>query len=88
MLFAKDVQDARASANLLPDVFSIFQACCNILGGGARDGWLGIFFSECRQRSSELHRAKKSIKSEVEERYLLNAEEIAQVRHKQQGITG
>ncbi|CAN0111907.1 unnamed protein product [Ectocarpus sp. 12 AP-2014] len=31
-------------------------------------------------RSSELHRAKKDIKSEVEERYLLNAEEIAQVK--------
>lgn len=34
---------------------------------------------ECSQRSSELIRAKKDIKSEVEERYLLNAEEIAQV---------
>ncbi|CAB1109167.1 unnamed protein product [Ectocarpus sp. CCAP 1310/34] len=31
-------------------------------------------------RSSELHRVKKDIKSEVEERYLLNAEEIAQVK--------
>lgn len=34
----------------------------------------------CRQRSSELNRAKKDIKSEVEERYFLNAEEISQVR--------
>lgn len=35
---------------------------------------------EGRQRSSELSRAKKDIKHEVQERYLLNAEEIAQVR--------
>eukprot|EP00752_Nemacystus_decipiens_P009367 g8371.t1 len=32
------------------------------------------------QRSSELHKTNKDIKSEVEERYLLNAEEIAQVK--------
>lgn len=38
-----------------------------------------LCFRGCSQRSSELHRAKKDIKSEVEERYLLNAEEIAQV---------
>ena len=35
---------------------------------------------EYRQRSWELSRAKKDIKHEVQERYLLNAEEIAQVR--------
>lgn len=35
---------------------------------------------ECSQRSSDLNREKKEIKSEVSERYLLNAEEIAQVR--------
>lgn len=47
-------------------------------------GWFfrpPLFLSRVRSnRSSELHRAKKDIKSEVEERYLLNAEEIAQVR--------
>ncbi|CAM9506290.1 unnamed protein product, partial [Sphacelaria rigidula] len=32
------------------------------------------------QRSSELNRGKKDIKSEVEERYLLNAEEVAQLK--------
>lgn len=41
--------------------------------------WWNFCFRGCSQRSSELHRAKKDIKSEVEERYLLNAEEIAQV---------
>ena len=35
---------------------------------------------EYRQRSWEVRRAKKDIKHEVQERYLLNAEEIAQVR--------
>ena len=46
-----------------------------------RRGWyLASASANCSHRSSELHKAKKDIKSEVEERYLLNAEEIAQVQ--------